>query len=324
MIAKRHFLGAIAAACCALSAAGAATAQTYPKWPIKFVVPYPAGGSTDVAARIVAQHLSRAMGQQVFIENRSGAAGVIGMEAVAKSPPDGYTVLVTTDFLASAAHVYKLNIDPLKDLIPVIQLARQPVVLAVHPALGVNSLAELVALAKQRPGLNYATGGGAGAEQHIVAEWTARVAGIKLEQVPYRGGAQAMNDLIAGHVKVGWLGSTPLIPHYKAGTLRLLAQTTQARSPSLPDVPTYQEAGLKEIVLDQWLGVFVPAGTPLAIVAQLNAEIGNALADPAIQGKFLQAAQEPIGGSDTQFARLVHDDYKKYQRLVTDLDIKVK
>jgi tripartite-type tricarboxylate transporter receptor subunit TctC len=219
MIAKRHFLGAIAAACCALSAAGAATAQTYPKWPIKFVVPYPAGGSTDVAARVVAQHLSRAMGQQVFIENRSGAAGVIGLEAVAKSPPDGYTILVTTDFLASAAHVYKLNIDPLKDLIPVIQLARQPVVLAVHPALGVNSLVELVALAKQRPGLKYATGGGAGAEQHIVAEWTARVAGIKLEQVPYRGGAQAINDLIAGHVKVGWLGSTPLIPHYKAGTL---------------------------------------------------------------------------------------------------------
>ena len=129
----------------------------------------------EEAARIVAQHLSRAMGQQIFIENRSGAAGVIGMEAVAKSPPDGYTVLVTTDFLASAAHVYKLNIDPLKDLIPVIQLARQPVVLAVHPALGVNSLAELVALAKQRPGLNYATGGGAGAEQHIVAEWTALV-----------------------------------------------------------------------------------------------------------------------------------------------------
>jgi tripartite-type tricarboxylate transporter receptor subunit TctC len=323
MVSKRNFLRAIAAATCALSASGAAAAQTYPEWPIKFVVPYPAGGSTDVAARIIAQQLSRAMGQQVFVENRSGAAGVIGMEVAAKSLPDGYTVLITTDFLASAAHVFKLNIDPLNDLTPVIQLARQPVVLAVHPALGVNSLAELIALAKQRPGLNYATGGGAGAQQHIVAEWTARVAGIKLEQVPYRGGAQAINDLIAGHVKIGWLGSTPLIPHYKAGTLRLLAQTTQARSPSLPDVPTYQEAGIKDIVLDQWLGVFVRAGTPAVIVARLNAEIRNALADPAIRGKFLQAAQEPIGGSDTQFAQLVHDDYTKYQRLVTELNIKL-
>src|SRR5437868_3377357 len=155
------------------------------------------------------------MGQQIYIENRSGAAGVLGIEAVAKSAPDGYTILVGTDFVASAAHVFNMTVDPLKDLVPVLQLSRQPVVLAAHPALGVNSLAELVALAKQRPGLGYATGGGVGAQQHIVAEWSARIAGIKLEQVPYRGGAQAINDLVAGHVRVGWLGSTPLIPHYK-------------------------------------------------------------------------------------------------------------
>ena len=168
-------------------------------------------------------------------------------------------MLIAPDQVTSAPHVFKVSFDPLKDFVPVIQLSRQPVVLAVHPKLGVGSVAELVALAKQRPGLSYATSG-VGSQQHMTAEWFAQIAGIKLEHVPYRGGAQAINDLVAGHVMIGSLGSTPLIPHYKAGTLRLLAQTTAERSPSLPDVPTYQEAGIK-LVLDQWLGVFVPAGT---------------------------------------------------------------
>jgi len=140
--------------------------------------------------------------------------------------------------------------------------------------------------------------------------------------VPYRGGGQAINDLIAGHVMIGSLGSSPLIPHYKAGTLRLLAQTTAARSHSLPDVPTYREAGLTELVLDQWLGVFVPAGTPLAIGARLNAEINRALVDPAIRESLLQAAQEPIGGSEAQFSRHVRAEYERYERLVKELNIK--
>jgi len=175
-------------------------------------------------------------------------------------------VLVTTDALSSNPHVYRMTIDPLKEFTPVIQqeftpviqLSRQPIVLAAHPSLGVASLAELIALAKQQPGLRYATGSGVGG-QHMVAQWFASIAGIKLEQVPYRGGAPALNDLIAGHVKLGSLGSTPLIPHHKAGTLRLLAQSTERRSPTLPDVPTYQEAGMNGLVLDQWVGVFVPA-----------------------------------------------------------------
>src|SRR5262245_66381125 len=156
----------------------------------------------------------------------------------------------------------------------------------------------------------------------MVVQWFASIAGIKLEQVPYRGGAPAINDLIAGHVKLGSLGSTPLIAHYKAGTLRLLAQSTLARAPSLPDVPTYQEAGIQGLVLDQWLGVFVPAGTPPAIAARLNAEINNALADPAIRDSFLQSAQEPIGGSADAFARLVRDESAKFERLVKELNIK--
>jgi len=238
--------------------ATSAGAQEWPSRPVRFVVPFPAGGSTDVGARLVGEHLSRSLHQQIVVENKSGANGNIGIETAARSVADGYTVLVTTDAVSSNPHVYKANIDPLKELTPVIQLARQPIVLASHPSLGVASLAELIALAKEQPGLRYATGGGVGA-QHMVAQWFASIAGIKLEQVPYRGGAPAINDLIAGHVKLGSLGSTPLIPHYKAGTLRLLAQSTQARSPSLPEVPTYQEAGIKGLVLEQWLGVFVPA-----------------------------------------------------------------
>src|SRR5262249_1262299 len=151
---------------------------------------------------------------QFYVENRAGAAGNIGTEAAAKSPPDGYTLLVAgEDQIASNPHVYKLNSDPVKDLLPVIQLSRQPVVLAVHPSLGINSLGELIAKVKQQPGLNYAIGGGAGGLHHIVVEWFAHIVGIRLAPVTYRGGAPAINDLIAGHVKIGSLGSTPLIPH---------------------------------------------------------------------------------------------------------------
>jgi tripartite-type tricarboxylate transporter receptor subunit TctC len=297
-----------------------AQAQEWPNRPIRFIVPYPAGGSTDVGARVIGDYLSRALGQQIVVENRTGGSGNIGFEAGARSAPDGYTVLIAPDQVASAPHVFKVSFDPLKDLLPVIQLSRQPVVLAVHPKLGVSSLAELIALAKQRPGLSYATSG-IGSQQHMTAEWFAQLAGIKLEHVPYRGGAQAINDLVAGHVMIGSLGSTPLIPHYKAGALRLLAQTTAARSPSLPDVPTYEQAGIK-LVLDQWLGAFVPAGTPPAIVARLNNEMNKALAEAAIRESFQQSAQEPVGGSTEQFLRLVRDDFAKYERLAKELNIK--
>jgi tripartite-type tricarboxylate transporter receptor subunit TctC len=299
---------------------GVAQAQEWPNRPIRFIVPYPAGGSTDIGARVIGDYLSRTLGQQIIVENKSGASGNIGFEAGARSAPDGYTVLIAPDQIASAPHVFKVSFDSLKDFMPVIQLSRQPVVLAVHPKLGVSSVAELVAQAKQRPGLSYATSG-VGSQQHMTAEWFAKIAGIRLEHVPYRGGAQAINDLVAGHVMIGSLGSTPLIPHYKAGTLRLIAQTTAARSPSLPDVPTYQEAGIK-LALDQWLGMFVPAGTPATIAARLNAEIGKALADPAIRASFLQSAQDPVGGTAEQFARLVREDFEKYARLVKELNIK--
>jgi tripartite-type tricarboxylate transporter receptor subunit TctC len=306
-----------------VAAIATAEAQDWPNRPVRFIVPFPAGGSTDVGARLVGEYLSRSLRQQIVVENKSGANGNIGIETAAKVPADGYTVLVTTDALSSNPHVYKMNVDPLKEFAPVIQLSRQPIVLAAHPSLGVASLAELIALAKQQPGLRYATGSGVGG-QHMVAQWFASIAGIKLEQVPYRGGAPALNDLIAGHVKLGSLGSTPLIPHHKAGTLRLLAQSTQRRSPTLPDVPTYQEAGMNGLVLDQWVGVFVPAGTPAAVAARLNVEINTALAEPAVRDGFLQSGQEPVGGSAEAFSRLVRGDFDTYARLVKELKVKAE
>jgi tripartite-type tricarboxylate transporter receptor subunit TctC len=321
---RRKFLHLAAGAAALPAALRFAWAQAYPERPVRIIVPFPAGGSTDVGARIIGEYLTRAFGRQVYVENRSGAGGNIGIEAAAKSAPDGYTLLVSTDHVASSPHAFKLNIDPLKDLVSVIQLSRQPVVLAVHPSLGVNSIAELIAVAKQQPGLNYALGGGAGGQQHVVAEWFAKIAGIKLAPVAYRGGTPAINDLLAGHVKIGSLGSTPLIPHYKAGTLRLLAQSTATRSPGLPEVPTYQEAGIQGLVLDQWIGVLVPAGTPPAITARLNSEINKALTDAAVRESFLKQAQEPVGGTAEQFLRLFRDDYAKYGRLIKELNIKAE
>src|SRR3954452_14528096 len=183
----------------ALAAASTLTgadAQSYPTKPIRFVVPFPAGGSTDIGARLIGEYLSRVFGQQVYVENRSGENGTIAVETAAKSPPDGYTILVATDAVASNPHVFHSNIDPTRDLVPVIQLSRQPIVLAAHPSLGVSTIAELIALAKQQPGLRYATGSGAGSPQHMVVQWFAQTAGVKMEQVPYRGGGQAINDLI--------------------------------------------------------------------------------------------------------------------------------
>jgi tripartite-type tricarboxylate transporter receptor subunit TctC len=313
---------AVAAALIVVLATSLAAAQEWPVRPIHFIVSFPAGGSTDVAARVVGEHLSRTFGQQVVVENKSGANGNLGIEAVAKSAPDGYSILISTDSVSSNPHVYKMNIDPLKDLVPVIQFSRQPIALAAHPSLGVTTLADVTALAKQQPGLRFATGSGVGSPQAMTVLWYAKMAGIAMEQVPYRGGGQAINDLIAGHIKLGSLGTTPLVPHYKAGTLKLLAQSMQTRSPTIPDVPTYQEAGMKGLVVDQWIGMFVPAGTPPAIAARLNTEIGKALRDDKVRTSFIDQAQDPVGGTPEQFAKLVREDYGKYERLVIELNIK--
>jgi tripartite-type tricarboxylate transporter receptor subunit TctC len=186
----------------------------------------------------------------------------------------------------------------------------------------VGTVAELVAAAKQKPGLAYATSG-AGSQQHMAAEWFAKLAGIQLTHIPYKGGGQAISDFIGGQVPIASLGSTPVIPHHKSGKVKIIAQTTKSRAPSLPDVPTYEEAGFKGLVLDQWLGVFVPAGTPPAVVQRLNAEIDRALRDDAVRARFDRAAMEAVGGSAEQFAALTRTNFEMYRKLVADLNIRV-
>jgi len=305
-------------------ACSSALAQSWPAKPIRMVIPFPPGGSTDVAGRAVADWISPALGQTVLVENRAGGNGNIGVEAVVRSAADGYTILVVPDQIASNPHVYKLSFDAQKELMPVIQLSRQPVVLGVHPSLGVNSVAEFIAKAKQKPGaIAYATSG-AGSQQHIAAEWFSSLAGISLTHIPYKGGGQAIMDFIGGQVQAASLGSTPVIPHHKAGKVKIIAQTTRNRAPTLPDVPTYLESGFKDLVLDQWLGVFVPTGTPREIVDRLHAEIAKALTDPSVTARFERAAMEPVGGTTEQFAQLVRENHTMYARLVKDLKIRAE
>lgn len=319
---KPRFAGIVLAL--ATFAPSIAMAGEWPDHPIHFIVPFPAGGSTDVAARVVGDHLSHTLGQQVVVENKSGANGNIGMEYVAKSAPDGYTILIGTDSVSSNPHVYKMAIDPLKDLLPVVELSRQPIALAANPSLGVTTLAELTELVRKQPGLGFATGSGAGSLQAMVGLWYAKLAGIILEQVPYRGGGQAINDLVAGHITLGSLGTTPLVPYYKTGGLKLLAQSMATRSPALPDVPTFREAGLDALVVDQRTGVFVPVGTPPEIATRLNAGVNAALNDENVRKIFSDQAQEPAGGTAEHYARLVRDDSDKYARLVKELNVKVE
>jgi tripartite-type tricarboxylate transporter receptor subunit TctC len=301
-----------------------AHAQAWPERPVRVIVAFAAGGSTDVAVRAISDRLAQSLGQPVLVENRPGAAGNIAAEYVAKQPADGHVVLASADSLASNPHLFRnLPFDPAKDLVPVVQLTRQPVVLAVHPSLGVTSLAELVALARSKPGLGYATSG-AGSIQHMAGEWFAQLAGIRLTHVPYKGGGQAVNDLVGGQVPIGSLGNTPLLPHHRAGKIRILAQTTARRSPSLPDVPTYEEAGMRGLVLEQWLALFVAAGTPQPVIQRLAAEVTKVLAEPAIRERYAQVGLEPVGGTPADIQRQYRADYEKYGRLIRELNIRLE
>jgi len=298
-----------------------ADAQAWPAKPIRWIVPFAPGGSNDVTARVIAERLAATLGQPVVVENRAGAAGTIGVELVAKSPADGYTLVSSSDTITLAPHLYpKIGFHPVRDFTPVTQLAWQPVVLAVHPSLGVSSVAELIALVKKKPGLAFASSG-AGTQQHITGQWFATLAGIELTHVPYKGGGQAVTDLLGGQIQLASLGAAPLTPYYKSGKLKVIAQSTAKRSASLPDVPTYREAGFQGLVLEQWQGVFLPAGTAPGIVTRLHAEIIKALAEPRVRERFAQNSLETVGDTPQHFAAQVRNDYERYGRLVRELKI---
>jgi tripartite-type tricarboxylate transporter receptor subunit TctC len=324
MIGRRTFIKHAAAATAlggGLVSAPAVLAQAgYPNKPIKFIVPLAPGGAIDFIARAIGERMSGSIGQQIVVENRTGAGGVIGMDTAMKSDPDGYTVLITNDNAASAPHIANLPYDYTKEMQAVCYLGRQSQFLAAHSSLNIGTVKELVDYAKANPGLGYASSG-VGTNQHVAGEWFAKEAGIKLEHVPYRGAGQAINDLIAAHVKTAFLGPTALVQHYKAGVLKLLAHTGSKRSPTLPEIPTLDESGYK-VVLDAWYAAFVPRGTPAELVAKLNSEMNQALKDPKLLDTFTKGAVEPIGGTPEEIGKLAQADSVKYARLIKDLSIK--
>ena len=324
---RRHFVHAAAGTLLLGGAAARAQSPTpadaaWPNRPVRFIVPLAAGGGLDFVARVVGDHMTREIGQQIFVENRTGAGGTIGIDTAIKASPDGYSVLLTNDNVAAAPHVLALNVDFLNDLLPVAMLGRQPQALAVHPSLTeVNTVGDLVALVKQKPGMGCATSG-VGSNQHVLLEWFARQAGIKLDHVPYRGAGQAINDLLAGHVQVAFLGPTALLPHYKNEKLRLLAQSGETRSRSMPEVPTLQESGYPGVSLESWYAAFVPLGTPAPVITRMNDAINKALADGGTREHFLKSATEPVGGTPDELARAARADFNKYARLIKELNFR--
>jgi tripartite-type tricarboxylate transporter receptor subunit TctC len=294
-------------------------AQGWPSRPIRMVVPLSPGGFADVPGRILAARLSGLLGYNVFVENRPGAGGTIGADFVAKSAPDGYTLLFTgTPHVISAWIYKKLPYDPLKDFEPVALVASGPYVLVVNPQLPVHSIPELIAAAKAQPGkIDYASSGN-GSAQHLVSALFASMAGIELNHVPYKGSGPAMQDLLGGQVKVSFAGIPNVLPHVKAGRLRALAVSTPQRSPDLPDVPTAAEAGVPGYQATLWLNLAAPAGTPGDIVQRVYAETAKALQDAELQQNFRAAGVEASPMSPQELAGFMRGEYEKWGKVVRD------
>jgi tripartite-type tricarboxylate transporter receptor subunit TctC len=298
---------------------GSAVAQSFPSRPVRMVIPLSPGGTTDVPGRIIAQKLSETLGQQFFVENRAGAGGTIGADFVAKSKPDGYTLLLTASPFVIAPHVYKeIPFNALTDFAPVIRIATGPYVLVVHPSLGVNSVKELIALAKKQPGkIDFASSGNGGA-QHLVTELFMYMAGIKLNHVPYKGSGPAQQDLMSGIVKVSFVGTPIAIPHMKSGRLIALGVSTAQRSPEMPEVPTIAEAGVPGFEARVWIGLLAPAGTPPEIVNKLNAEITKLMRTDEVRKLLVPTGMEPDADTPAQFAAFLKEDYEKWGRVVRE------
>ena len=299
-------------------------AQSYPSKPIRLVLPYPPGGGTDVIARPLAQKLTEQLGQQVIVDNRGGAGGNIGMEFVAKSPADGYTLLfaLTAQYAVNLSLYPKLPYDPVRDYAPISLLANAPYLLVVHPTLPAKSVAELVALVKARPGqLSYSSSGN-GSGAHLAGEMLRSLARVEIVHVPYKGAGPAMPDLIAGQVQLSFITYTATGPHIKTGRLRALGVTTAKRSPTLPDLPAIGEtvAGYDSAV---WYGFAAPAGTPPEIVAKLNTEVLRVLAAPDFRSRITLEAVSPIGSTPEEFGSFMRSEIVRWAKVVKDSGAKV-
>jgi tripartite-type tricarboxylate transporter receptor subunit TctC len=294
----------------------AAHAQDYPVKPIRLIVPFAPGGSSDTVSRLVAQKLSAAFGQQVVLENRAGAGGNIGMDAVAKAAPDGYTLLFAAGSAAINVSLYdKMSFDPLKDLVPVSHVCNVNGILVVHPSVPARTLKEFIDLARSRPdAINYASAG-SGTVVHLAGEMFKSMARVNLTHVPYKGSGPALSDLLGGQVQAMFANMPGTMQHVKADKLRVLAVTGARRSPLLPDVPAVSEL-VPGYAASTWFGVFAPAGTPAAIVTRINAEIGKALTAPDLLATLRAEGAEPVGSSAEQFAQFFREEVSRWGAVV--------
>ena len=305
-----------------LFSVGLAHAQSWPQRSVRWLVPFPPGGSTDVAARALADKVSAGLGQQVVVENRGGGGGAVGAAEVARAQPDGYAVL----FAANAVTILHLAVknlpyDTLRDFVAVTQVTTQPNAFAVHPAVPANNIKELVAYAKANPGKLAYAHSGAGGGQHLTGELLKKLAGIDMLGVPYKGGGQVITDLIGGQVQVGIAGTTPLIPHHKAGRIKILAFTSLERFPPMPEIPTVAEAGYPGFESTQWLGLLVPRGTPSDAIKRLHEETVKALQLPDVRDRLLKAGLLPVGNSPEEFTRVIRSEIEQWSKLAKELGV---
>ena len=312
------------AAALLLAVSSPLAADEYPNRPVRLIIPFPAGGSNDVVGRLVAHQLSAKLGQQVWVDNRGGAGGVIGTEAAANAAPDGYTLLIISIAHAVNPALYKLSYDPIKSFTPVSILATGPNVLSVNPRLPVHSVNELIALAKQKPGeLDYASAG-VGSFQHLGGELFKLTAGVSIQHVPYKGGGPAMQDVISGHVKVIFSSLIQTTPFIQSGQLRALGTGGSTRSPVLPEVPTIAEAGVPGYEANNWWGVVAPAGTPASIVEKLHNDIRAVLTSPELQQQFAREGASSIEMSVAEFGKYMETEMVKWGRVVKESNIRVQ
>lgn len=315
-MARTMLLNMSAAAIVAVSASQA-WSQSYPTRPVRVVVPYAAGGNTDIVTRLITQHLSTAWGHQIIVDNRAGGATNIGSEAVARAQPDGYTLL-----MGGASNAVNMTLfknppyDTMKDFAAVVLCTIGANVLSVHPSLPVKNLRELIALAKARPGqLNYATSG-VGGSNHMAGELFKLMAHIDITHIPYKGNNPALADAVGGHVEMVIAGITSQMPLMKAGKLRGIAVSSKERFPAVPDLPTFDESGVPGYESSTFFGLLAPAGTPPEIVRKVNADVAKVLARPDVRERLINGGQVPGGGSSEQFTKFLRDEIAKYAKVI--------
>jgi tripartite-type tricarboxylate transporter receptor subunit TctC len=324
-IARRVVLSLVAAASCA--AISPALAQSWPSKPVTIVVPFPPGGGPDLLARMLAEKMAPRLGQSVIVENKPGAGALVGAAAVARAAADGHTVLLTPNTMAISPHVLPAGagggVDVQKDLLPVVAPATTPMVLVAHPSLGAKDLKDLVAMARGKPGMAYASAGN-GSPMHFAGEMFKQSAGVDLLHVPYRGVAPSITGTLSGDTPLLFVGLGGALPHIRAGKLIPLAVTEPTRSSLMPEVPTATEQGVREVEVNAWYGVFVPAGTPATIATRLNEEINLALKQADVRERMQKAGLEPLGGKADTLQAFMKNDDARYGAIARKLNLKAQ